>query len=88
MGSRDASASQRGRLRAPERRYGLLRPDRTAAFASAATEQWGRLERELVESAIAVPLVDSKKVAFVSKRVGNFQQHPVLGTLISQLWVR
>jgi ABC-type transport system substrate-binding protein len=54
----------------------------------AATEQWARLERELVERAIAIPLVNPKQVAFVSKRVGNFQQHPVLGTLISQLWVR
>jgi YVTN family beta-propeller protein len=54
----------------------------------AATEQWARLERELVERAIAIPLVNPKEVAFVSKRVGNFQQHPVLGTLISQLWVR
>jgi YVTN family beta-propeller protein len=54
----------------------------------AATEQWARLERELVERAIAIPLVNPKDVAFVSKRVGNFQRHPVLGTLISQLWVR
>jgi YVTN family beta-propeller protein len=53
-----------------------------------ATEQWGRLERELVERAIAIPLVNPKDVTFVSKRVGNFQRHPVLGTLISQLWVR
>lgn len=54
----------------------------------AATEQWALLERELVERAVAIPLVNPKNVAFISKRVGNFQQHPVLGTLISQLWVR
>jgi YVTN family beta-propeller protein len=53
-----------------------------------ATEQWARLDRELVERAIAIPLVNPKDVTFVSKRVGNFQRHPVLGTLISQLWVR
>jgi peptide/nickel transport system substrate-binding protein len=53
-----------------------------------ATEQWARLERELVERAIAIPLVNPKEVVFVSKRVGNYQRHPVLGTLISQLWVR
>lgn len=53
-----------------------------------ATEQWARLERELVERAIAVPLANPKQVVFVSKRVGNFQHHPVLGTLIGQLWVR
>ena len=54
----------------------------------AATEQWARVERELVERAVAIPLVNPTTVVFVSKRVGNFQRHPVLGTLISQLWVR
>jgi peptide/nickel transport system substrate-binding protein len=54
----------------------------------AATELWARLERDLVERAVAIPLVNPKRIAFVSKRVGNFQQHPVLGTLISLLWVR
>jgi peptide/nickel transport system substrate-binding protein len=53
-----------------------------------ATEQWARLERQLVERAVAIPLVNPKEVTFVSKRVGNFQRHPVLGTLISQLWIR
>jgi YVTN family beta-propeller protein len=53
-----------------------------------AIEQWARLERELVERAVAIPLVNPKDVVFVSKRVGNYQRHPVLGTLISQLWVR
>ena len=53
-----------------------------------ADEQWARLERELVERSIAIPLVNPKEVVFLSRRVGNFQQHPVLGTVISQLWVR
>jgi hypothetical protein len=25
---------------------------------------------------------------FVSKRVGNYQRHPLFGMLISQIWVR
>jgi YVTN family beta-propeller protein len=54
----------------------------------AATELWARLEREVVDRAIAVPLVNPKKVDFVSRRVGNYQHHPVFGALISQLWVR
>jgi hypothetical protein len=37
---------------------------------------------------IVIPLVNPKEAAFISKRVGNFQRHPVFGTLISQLWVR
>lgn len=53
-----------------------------------ASEQWTRLEQELVERSLAIPLVNLKDVVFVSKRVGNFQRHPVFGTLISQLWVR
>lgn len=53
-----------------------------------ATEQWARLERQLLERAVVIPLVNPKEVTFVSRRVGNFQRHPVLGTLISQLWVR
>jgi YVTN family beta-propeller protein len=53
-----------------------------------ATELWARLERELVDRAIAVPLVNPNKVDFVSRRVGNYQHHPVFGVLISQLWVR
>jgi peptide/nickel transport system substrate-binding protein len=53
-----------------------------------ASEEWAGLERELVERAIAIPLANPKEITFVSKRVGNFQRHPVLGTLISQLWVQ
>jgi peptide/nickel transport system substrate-binding protein len=53
-----------------------------------AIEQWARVEREFLERAIVIPLVNPKEVSFVSKRVGNFQRHPVFATLISQLWVR
>jgi peptide/nickel transport system substrate-binding protein len=49
---------------------------------------WGRLEREIIDRAIAIPLVNPKDIDFVSKRVGNYQRHPVLGVLISQFWVR
>lgn len=54
----------------------------------AALEQWARLDRELVERAVVIPLVNVKEAVFVSKRVGNYQRHPVFGTLVSQLWVR
>jgi YVTN family beta-propeller protein len=55
---------------------------------AAANERWARLERELVDRAPLVPLVNPKQVDFVSRRVGNYQHHPVFGILISQLWVR
>ncbi len=39
-------------------------------------------------SAPAVPLVNRRSVTLVSERVGNYQHHPVYGTLFEQLWVR
>jgi YVTN family beta-propeller protein len=54
----------------------------------AGNEVWARLDREVVDLAIVVPLVNPKQIDFVSRRVGNYQHHPVFGALISQLWVR
>ncbi|HYM64430.1 MAG TPA: hypothetical protein VES61_07100, partial [Gaiellaceae bacterium] len=53
-----------------------------------ANEAWARLERELIDQAIIVPVINPKETDFVSKRVGNYQRHPVFGMLISQVWVR
>ena len=33
-------------------------------------------------------MITGRAIDFVSKRVGNYQRHPVLGILLSQLWVR
>jgi peptide/nickel transport system substrate-binding protein len=54
----------------------------------AANETWARLERGLIDQAIVVPVISPKLIGFVSKRVGNYQHHPVFGMLISQVWVR
>jgi peptide/nickel transport system substrate-binding protein len=54
----------------------------------AANGFWTRLDHELVDRAIVVPLVNPKQIDFVSRRVGNYQRHPVFGSLITQLWVR
>ena len=54
----------------------------------AANEAWTRLDRELIDQAIVVPVITPKAIDFVSKRVGNYQRHPVFGMLISQAWVR
>ena len=54
----------------------------------AANEAWARLERKLIDQAIVVPVITPKATDFVSKRVGNYQRHPVFGILISQVWVR
>jgi peptide/nickel transport system substrate-binding protein len=53
-----------------------------------ASEAWARLERELVDQAIVVPVITGIEIEFVSKRLGNYQRHPYFGMLISQVWVR
>jgi peptide/nickel transport system substrate-binding protein len=54
----------------------------------AANDAWVRLEREVVDQAIIVPVFNPPTIDFVSKRLGNYQSHPLLGMLLSQVWVR
>jgi YVTN family beta-propeller protein len=54
----------------------------------AANEVWARVDRLLVDRAHFVPLYNSRSIAFVSPRVGNYQLHPFHYTLLDQLWVR
>jgi peptide/nickel transport system substrate-binding protein len=49
---------------------------------------WTQADRRAVEMAPYVPLVNRRSVLFVSDRVGNVQQHLLLGPLLDQLWVR
>jgi peptide/nickel transport system substrate-binding protein len=53
----------------------------------AANEAWSRLDRDVVDNAFMIPVITVNAIDFVSKRVGNYQRHPVYGILISQLWV-
>ena len=49
---------------------------------------WQRVDREITDASPEVPLIASKDVNFLSKRVGNYQYSPEMGMLIDQLWVR
>jgi peptide/nickel transport system substrate-binding protein len=49
---------------------------------------WQRVDREITDAAPWVPLMVTKDVNFLSKRVGNYQYSPQMGMLIDQLWVR
>ena len=49
---------------------------------------WRDVYRDLETAAPAVPLVNRRTVTLLSKRVGNYQHHPVWTTLLEQLWVR
>jgi peptide/nickel transport system substrate-binding protein len=46
---------------------------------------WARLDRELVDQAAAVPLVNPRQIDFVSARVTNYQHNPVYGLIADQL---
>ncbi len=47
-----------------------------------------KIDRELVDRAVTASLVTPNATDFVSKRVGNYQFHPLWGLLIDQLWVQ
>jgi YVTN family beta-propeller protein len=49
---------------------------------------WAKIDREIVDQAPWIPLFSPRSIAFVSARVGNFQSHPTIGTLLEQLWLR
>ena len=49
---------------------------------------WQRVDREITDASSWVPLMVTKDVNFLSKRVGNYQYSPANGMLIDQLWVR
>jgi len=60
-----------------------------ATNPNAARGLWERIDRQTVDQAPWVPLVNPKVVDVLSKRVGNYQYSPAgLGMLIDQLWVR
>jgi peptide/nickel transport system substrate-binding protein len=54
---------------------------------SAANALWSRIDHELTDLAVWLPLVNPKTTDFVSRRVGNYQYHPLWGLLVDQLWV-
>jgi peptide/nickel transport system substrate-binding protein len=49
---------------------------------------WARIDRELTDRAVWLPTVTPKTTDILSKRVGNYEYHPVWGVLVDQLWVR
>ena len=50
---------------------------------------WQRVDREITDASPWVPLMATKDVNFLSRRVGNYQFSPDgMGLLIDQLWVR
>lgn len=48
---------------------------------------WARVDHELVDQAVWLPMVTPKLTDLVSKRDGDYQYHPLWGVLLDQLWV-
>lgn len=59
-----------------------------AARGAAADALWRRVYERIGRVAPAVPLVNRRTLTLVSRRVGNYQDHPLWGPLLDQLWVR
>ena len=58
------------------------------ANADAVRGLWERIDRQTVDQAPWVPLVNPKAVDVLSRRVGNYQYSVHMGMLLDQLWVR
>jgi peptide/nickel transport system substrate-binding protein len=59
-----------------------------AENSPAAAALWVKLDRELVDQAAAVPLVNPRQIDFLSDRVTNYQHNPILGLVADELQPR
>jgi peptide/nickel transport system substrate-binding protein len=55
---------------------------------TAAGRLWTQIDQAATDSAAIVPTYTPRTVDLVSKRVGNYQHHPLFGVLLDQLWVQ
>lgn len=53
-----------------------------------AATRWAQIDQDVANQAPWVPLTTPIFTDIVSKRVGNYQHNPQLGTLLDQLWVQ
>jgi ABC-type transport system substrate-binding protein len=53
-----------------------------------AEARWREAYARVDAAAPIVPLLNRRTVTLVSERVGGFQEHPLWGPLLDQLWVR
>ena len=53
-----------------------------------ANELWADVDRALVDRAVVLSWGSPRNKVLLSERVGNYQSHPLWGTLLDQLWVK
>jgi peptide/nickel transport system substrate-binding protein len=87
-GRRPASAENLNLSQLCDPRLDRLVGRAKTAEGPAAADAWIAAERRLAHLAPLVPLVSRRRTLFVSARAGNIRQHPFLGPLLEQIWVR
>jgi peptide/nickel transport system substrate-binding protein len=55
---------------------------------AAAARLWEKVDRDITNAATWLSFASGQDIELISKRVGNYQYNPAIGTLLSQLWVR
>src|SRR5690242_9079638 len=55
---------------------------------AAARRLWAQADRIVTDQAPYVPILNVGTAGFVSSRAGNYQESPVYGPLVDQMWVR
>ena len=55
---------------------------------AAARRLWAQVDRIVTDQAPWVPILSQGSTAFVSARTGNYQESPIYGPLLDQMWVR
>ena len=48
---------------------------------------WTRIDHELTNRAVWLPLVNPRIIDFVSSRVRNYEFHPIWGFMADQVWL-
>jgi ABC-type transport system substrate-binding protein len=72
------------------------RADQMASHAQAAQitdpatarRLWAHVDRTVTDQAPWVPILSQGSTTFVSARTGNYQESPIYGPLLDQMWVR
>jgi peptide/nickel transport system substrate-binding protein len=55
---------------------------------AAARRLWAQADHIVTDQAPYVPVLNVGTAGFVSSRAGNYQESPVYGPLVDQMWVR
>jgi len=59
-----------------------------ATDPGAAGRLWAQADRTITNDAPWIPLVNDEEAVLTSARIGNYQDNPMLGPLLDQMWTR